>query len=58
MVATTDKIEKLSEVMFSFCDKIGLGDSVVLSYEEFEKRWQVVMAQDQDNINRLFRTIF
>ena len=55
---TTDKIEKLSEVMFSFCDKIGLGDSAVLSYEEFEKRWQVVMAQDQDNINRLFKTIF
>ena len=31
---TTDKIKKLSEVMFSFCDNIGLGDTV-LSYEEF-----------------------
>ena len=56
---TTDKIEKLSKVMSSFCDKIGLGDTVVLSYEEFEQRWQAAMAQDQDDINnKLFKTMF
>ena len=43
----------------SFCDRIGLGDSVVLSYEEFEKRWQATMAQDQDSVvNRLFKSMF
>ena len=45
---TTDKIEKLSKAMSSFCDEIGLGDRVVLSYEEFEQRWQATMAQDPD----------
>ena len=56
---TTDKIEKLSKVMSSFCDKLGLGDSVVLSYEEFERCWQDMMAQDQDDAHyRVFKNLF
>ena len=54
---TTDKIEKMSKAMSSFCDTLGLGDSVVLSYEEFEQRWQATMAQDH-NVNTLFKSMF
>ena len=55
---TTDKIEKLSKLMSSFCDKLGLSDSVVLSYEEFKQRWQAMMAQDPDVNNMLFKSMF
>ena len=41
---TTDKIEKMSKLMSSFCDKLELSDSVVLSYEEFEQRWQAIIC--------------
>ena len=56
---TTDKIEKLSKAMSSFCDKIGLGDSVALSYEELEQSWQAAMAQDQyDAHYKVFKNLF
>ena len=55
---TTDKIEKMSKAMSTLCDEVGLGDGVVLSYEEFEQRWQATMAQDPDINNILFKTMF
>ena len=43
----TEKIEALSKSMFSFCDELGLVDgSVEQSYDEFEGRWQALMARD------------
>ena len=36
--ATTDKIDTMSKIISTFCDKVGLVDhNVVLSYEEFEQ---------------------
>ena len=38
--ATAEKIEELSKIFSTYCDKNGLvDDTVVLSMEEFEKRW-------------------
>ena len=54
---TKEKYEALSQIMFSFCDNIGLvDDSLQLSYEEVEDRWQAMVAKG--DYKDLFKRIF
>ena len=48
---TAEKCEALSNFLLTFCDNVGLADaSVQLTYEEFEHRWQDLMANGKMKI--------
>ena len=56
--SSPEKLNSLSKAMFSFCDKLGLvAGSGELSYEEFESRWQSIMAK-QENCKGMFKPMF
>ena len=54
---TPTKVDQLSESFSRYCDALGLVDeSVQLSYEDFEERWKVMLANDmfQSNMKNMF----
>ena len=54
---TTEKIETMSKMMNTFCDRLGLvDDSVAFSYEEFEQRWLEII--DEESFLAPFRGLF
>ena len=56
--SSQQKLDALYKTMFLFCDKLGLvAGSGELSYEQFEGRWQALMAK-QENCKGMFKPMF
>ena len=58
--ATTDKIDTMSKIISTFCNKVGLVDyNVVLSYEEFEQNWLAFTGEHAfiDRFKNMFKCL-